>query len=63
MSEIRLKEKYRARKPSNRRGRGNYNGNSGSSNGKHVAHPDVFGFRRSGYRCEPKWNRHEPAGA
>ena len=55
--EIPLKLKYRARKSAGKRGRGgNYNGNSGSSNGKHTPHPDVHGFRVRGYRCEPKWN-------
>lgn len=54
--EIPLKAKYRTRKPSRRRGRGNYNGNSGTSAGKHTAHPDVHGYRRNNYRCEPKWN-------
>ena len=53
--EIPLKLKHRARKPGARRGKGNYNGNSGVSAGKHTAHPDVFAYRRNGYRCEPKW--------
>ena len=59
MVEILLKKKYRDRKPVAGGRRSNYNGNSGVSNGKHVAHPDVPGFRAKGYRCEPKWNRHE----
>lgn len=54
--EIPLKLKYRTPKPGRRRGRGNYNGNSGISAGKHTAHPDVHGYRKKGYRCEPKWN-------
>jgi hypothetical protein len=56
VTEIPLKRKYTERKPARRRGRGNYNGNSGVSAGKHTGHPDVFGYRRNGYRCEPKWN-------
>jgi hypothetical protein len=24
--------------------------------GKHVAHPNVPGFRKKGYKCEAKWN-------
>jgi hypothetical protein len=59
--EIPLKLKHRRRKQSARRGGGNYNGNSGVSNGKHIAHPTIHGFRRNGYRCEPKWNRHDTA--
>ena len=51
-----LKLKYRARKKVTRGRASNYNGNSGSSNGKHIPHPSVPGFRREGYRCEPKWN-------
>lgn len=56
MTEIPLKRKYRTRKPGRRRGRGNVNGNSGTSAGKHTAHPDVPGYRVKGYKCEPKWN-------
>ena len=54
--EIRLKAKYRTAGKIKRSGRGNYNGNSGTSAGKHTAHPDVHGYRRNGYKCEPKWN-------
>ena len=56
MNEIPLKLKYRTRKKVKRGSKGNYNGNSGTSNGKHTPHPDVPGFRVKGYRCEPKWN-------
>ena len=54
--EIRLKLKYRCRKPGGRKGRGNVSGNSGSSEGKHTPHPDVFAYKRNGYKCEPRWN-------
>lgn len=57
--EIRLKAKYRERKRVGGGGRANYNGNSGRSAGKHTPHPDVPGYRREGYRCEPKWNHRE----
>jgi hypothetical protein len=56
MSGSGLKLKHRMRKTCARGRGGNYNGNSGTSNGKHVPHPDVFAFRRNGYRCEAKWN-------
>ncbi len=59
MIEIPLKRKYRDRRPKAGGRRSNYAGNSGASNGKHLAHPDIPGFRRSGYRCEAKWNRPE----
>ena len=54
--EIKLRKKYRDRKPIGGRGRSNYNGNSGTSAGKHTAHPAVPGYRVKGYKCEPKWN-------
>jgi len=54
--EIKLKQKYRVRKPVAGGRKANYNGNSGVSNGKHIPHPDVPGFRAKGYRCEAKWN-------
>jgi hypothetical protein len=54
--EIKLKQKYRTERPISGGRRSNYNGNSGTSNGKHTPHPDVHGFRTRGYRCEPKWN-------
>lgn len=57
--EIRLKKKYRDRKPVAGGRSSNYNGNSGVSNGKHVAHPDVPGFKVKGYRCDSRWNRHD----
>lgn len=56
--KLKLKRKYRAHKPV--AGGSARTGNSGVSNGKHVARPDVHGFRRNGYRCEAKWNRPEP---
>jgi hypothetical protein len=52
---VKLKLKYRTRRPGNKR-RPAYDGNHSSSAGKHTAHPDVFAYRRNGYRCEPKWN-------
>lgn len=58
--EIRLKKKYRDRKPIGGGRSSDYNGNSGVSNGKHIAHPAIHGFRKKGYCCEAKWNRHEP---
>ena len=57
--EIKLKKKYRTDRPVGGGRRSNYNGNSGTSNGKHIAHPDIPGFRKKGYRCEAKWNRHQ----
>jgi hypothetical protein len=57
--QIPLKLKYRNRKGGSRGGKGAYGGNSGTSMGKHVAHPLIHGFKRHGYRCEPKWNRHD----
>jgi hypothetical protein len=52
--EIRLKLKYRTGKQHKaQKGGGN---NQGSSQGKHMPHPDVFGFVRNGYKCEAKWN-------
>lgn len=57
--EIPLKLKYRTAGKAARQGRGNVGGNSGTSAGKHMPHPDVFAYRRNGYKCEAKWN---PAG-
>ena len=54
--EIRLRQKYRTRKPVGGGRRSNYNGNSGTSAGKHTPHPAVPGYRRNGYKCEPGWN-------
>lgn len=54
--EIRLKLKYRIRKPVGGGHRSNYNGNSGTSAGKHTAHPAVPGYRVKGYKCDPKLN-------
>lgn len=53
--EIPLKLKYRRPGAGHKQQKGGHN-NSGSSMGKHVAHPRVFAFIRNGYRCEAKWN-------
>lgn len=60
MIEIRLKAKYRqgGRWPSSCKGGGN---NQGSSMGKHMPHPQVHGFKRNHYKCEPRWNPREGA--
>ena len=50
-----IREKYRSRKSSTSRSSGS-SGNAGTSAGKHSPHPDVPGYRRHGYKCEPKWN-------
>lgn len=54
--EIKLREKYRASKGSKGHKRNNRGGNNSHSSGKHAAHPDVFGYRRNSYSCDPKWN-------
>lgn len=51
-----LKLKYRAGKVYKGQ-HGSHGGNHGTSAGKHLPHPDVFAYRRNGYRCEPKWNQ------
>ena len=57
--EIPLKRKYRTGKQyKQQKGGGN---NQGTSMGKHVPHPHVPGFKRNGYRCEPRWNPKEAA--
>ena len=53
--ELPLKLKYRRPGRGHKQQRGGHN-NSGVSNGKHAAHPDVPGFRRKKYRCEARWN-------
>lgn len=55
MVEIPLKLKYRRKGWGCKKQKGGHN-NSGTSMGKHAAHPDVHGFIRNNYRCEPKWN-------
>lgn len=55
--EIRLRKKYRLGASSGRQQKSNYGGNHKSSNGKHLPHPDVHGFRTRGYNCDPKWNQ------
>jgi hypothetical protein len=50
-----IRAAYRDRKPGGKAG-GKASGNAGTSAGKHSAHPDVPGYRRNGYKCEPKWN-------
>lgn len=53
--EIPLKFKYRRKGRGHKQMKGGHN-NSGSSMGKHVAHPLVPNFKRNNYRCEAKWN-------
>lgn len=56
--EIQLKFKHR--NPVNltraRRVSQHVSDNNRASFGKHTPHPDVFAFRRNGYRCEARWN-------
>jgi hypothetical protein len=53
--EIPLKLKYRRPGRGHQQHKGGGN-NQGASMGKHAAHPDVPGFKRNKYKCEPKWN-------
>jgi hypothetical protein len=56
--EIPLKFKYRRPGRGHQQHKGGHN-NQGSSAGKHAAHPQVHGFVRNHYHCEPKWNPKE----
>lgn len=58
MVEIPLKWKYRRRGVGHKRQKGGHDNNR-SSMGKHTPHPNVHGFRRNNYRCEPRWNPRE----
>jgi len=53
--EIPLKARYRTPGAGHQQHKGGHSNQSASA-GKHTGHPDVHGYRRNHYRCEPKWN-------